>query len=150
MMHVHELMSEVSRDAARHPSAWSSIRCAHLFEPITAQLRPESSLEEVLAEHRACGTRGVLVFDAADPIGVLSLEYLLASTFPSGRPFPGVPAKPPHRAASREMPDSLQALSLRGAVTFGRIAGSCRQGHHTPRSARQNQKPSQRVSCLRH
>lgn len=78
----------VSREAARHPSRWSSIPCAHLLETITAELRPDNSLEEVLAEYRARGTRALLVFNGADPISVLYPEYVLASTPSSDRPPP--------------------------------------------------------------
>ncbi|MGJ9372078.1 CBS domain-containing protein [Nesterenkonia sp. CF4.4] len=80
----------VSREAGKNPDRWSSIRCAHLMEPLTSRLRPDDSIEGVLALYRDGGPRPLLVFNGDHPIGVLYPEYVLASTRASERPPPFV------------------------------------------------------------
>lgn len=100
----------VSRTAAKQPDRWSTIRCAHLMEPLTSQLRPDDSLEGVLALYRDGGPRPLLVFNGDHPIGVLYPEYVLASTPASDRPArasnPMAPASRP-RSFSASTPLDL-------------------------------------------
>lgn len=81
----------ISREATNSPDRWSKVRCAHLMEPLTNHLRPDDSIEGVLALYRDGGPRPLLVFNGDHPIGVLYPEYVLASTPASGRLPPGGP-----------------------------------------------------------